>query len=90
MLKLIFMAKSPDAAYLHGNCQLHSRISYDKKSRVSLSVVTQNFETKTFRIHLWKKCISYNFMLWKNAFFFIHLLLLYENCLMSIFVNPGG
>ena len=37
--------------------QLHSGFSHDKKSLVSVSVETQNFETKLFRIFLMEKML---------------------------------
>ena len=52
MFKIIFKLKSPNAVYLRGNCQLHSGLSYDKKSLVSVSVVTRNFETKIICIFI--------------------------------------
>ena len=48
MLKLTFMAKITNEVYLRGNCQLHSGLSYDKKSLISVSVETRNLETKIF------------------------------------------
>ena len=65
-LKLILWLNPPNAVYLRGNCQLHSGFSHDKKSLVSVSVETQNFETNFFRI----------FISGKNAY---HTIFMYEN-----------
>ena len=86
MLYKLLWLKSPNAVYLRGNCQLHSGLSYDKKSLVSVSVETRNFEAKIFLIfvyekmliiqfHSMEKLLITQFHLWKKClFFYFHTL----------------
>ena len=85
MLKLTLMAK------ITNHLPVTHWVFYDKRSLVSVSVDTQKFETNFFLFSFMEKmlliqfnsmgkCLSYNFIIWKKAFFcyFIHLLFLYE------------
>ena len=44
--------------------QLHSGYSHDKKSLVSVSVETRNFETKLFRVFIYGKNTHHTIALW--------------------------
>ena len=58
-IKSILGLKPPNAVYLGGICDLHSGLSHDKKSLISVSVETRIFETKFFCIFIYGK-IAYH------------------------------
>ena len=57
-----FWLKLPNADYLLCNCMFHFGLSYDKKSLVSVSVETQNFETIFFFVFTLMEKIQFHTM----------------------------